>query len=209
MLFFPLAWVYLLLQGGSFSWETKVALLITDSHTLQLLQYLHPDDTWCWSSNKATVQLSTAQQHSTTQAQRQLHPIFSIIAWNSWIYLFSLPFIQDKVSCSLGICLVLTETSQSILFSSLLFLLLWIFLCWFSRMQRIREGIHIRTMKAKRKVEEISKEDLLAFLRKNAFVLFTVGAVIVGEYAGCGPIIHPLTVNQQNCHLFLCPQVSF
>ena len=49
-------------------------------------------------------------------------------------------------------------------------------------MQRIREGIHIRTMKAKRKVEEISKEDIQAFLKKNAFVLFTVGAVIVGVY---------------------------
>ncbi|TKS84071.1 Excitatory amino acid transporter 1 [Collichthys lucidus] len=34
-------------------------------------------------------------------------------------------------------------------------------------------------MKAKRKVEEISKEDVQAFLKKNAFVLFTVGAVIV------------------------------
>lgn len=56
---------------------------------------------------------------------------------------------------------------------------------WFnySTMQRIREGIHIRTMKAKRKVEEISKEDVQAFLKKNAFVLFTVGAVIVGVYA--------------------------
>lgn len=49
-------------------------------------------------------------------------------------------------------------------------------------MQRFREGIHIRTMKAKRKVEEISKEDVQAFLKKNAFVLFTVGAVIVGLY---------------------------
>lgn len=56
---------------------------------------------------------------------------------------------------------------------------------WFnySTMQRVREGIHIRTMKAKRKVEEISKEDVQAFLKKNAFVLFTVGAVIVGVYA--------------------------
>lgn len=35
-------------------------------------------------------------------------------------------------------------------------------------------------MKAKRKVEEISKDDVQAFLKKNAFVLFTVGAVIVG-----------------------------
>ncbi|TWW66822.1 Excitatory amino acid transporter 1 [Takifugu flavidus] len=51
-------------------------------------------------------------------------------------------------------------------------------------MQRIREGIHIRTMKAKRKVEEVSKEDVLAFLRKNAFVLFTVGAVVVGIILG-------------------------
>lgn len=56
------------------------------------------------------------------------------------------------------------------------------FLVYYSRMQRFREGIHIRTMKAKRKVEEISKEDIQAFLKKNAFVLFTVGAVIVGVY---------------------------
>uniref|UniRef100_A0A665TI27 Amino acid transporter n=1 Tax=Echeneis naucrates TaxID=173247 RepID=A0A665TI27_ECHNA len=51
-------------------------------------------------------------------------------------------------------------------------------------MQRIREGIHIRTMKAKRKVEEISREDVQAFLKKNAFVLFTVGAVVVGIVLG-------------------------
>ncbi|KAJ0012774.1 hypothetical protein NQD34_017108 [Periophthalmus magnuspinnatus] len=51
-------------------------------------------------------------------------------------------------------------------------------------MQRIREGIHIRTMKAKRKVEEISKEDIQAFFKKNAFVLFTVGAVVVGIILG-------------------------
>ncbi|XP_061836607.1 excitatory amino acid transporter 1-like [Nerophis lumbriciformis] len=51
-------------------------------------------------------------------------------------------------------------------------------------MQRFREGIHIRTMKAKRKVEEISKEDVKTFLKKNAFVLFTVGAVIAGIILG-------------------------
>ncbi|CAI5665982.1 unnamed protein product [Oreochromis niloticus] len=51
-------------------------------------------------------------------------------------------------------------------------------------MQRIRESIHIRTMKAKRKVEDISKEDVQAFLKKNSFVLFTVGAVIVGIVLG-------------------------
>uniref|UniRef100_A0A8C7VZR3 Amino acid transporter n=2 Tax=Oncorhynchus TaxID=8016 RepID=A0A8C7VZR3_ONCMY len=51
-------------------------------------------------------------------------------------------------------------------------------------MQRIREGIHIRTMKAKRKVEDISKEDVQAFFKKNAFVLFTVAAVVVGIILG-------------------------
>ncbi|XP_019747833.1 excitatory amino acid transporter 1-like [Hippocampus comes] len=51
-------------------------------------------------------------------------------------------------------------------------------------MQRFREGIHIRAMKAKRKVEEISKEDIQTFLKKNAFVLFTVGAVIAGIILG-------------------------
>uniref|UniRef100_A0A3Q3N168 Amino acid transporter n=1 Tax=Labrus bergylta TaxID=56723 RepID=A0A3Q3N168_9LABR len=60
----------------------------------------------------------------------------------------------------------------------------WRFCSLRSRMQRFREGIHIRTMKAKRKVEEISKEDVQAFLKKNAFVLFTVGAVIVGIVLG-------------------------
>ncbi|XP_055730761.1 excitatory amino acid transporter 1-like [Salvelinus fontinalis] len=53
-----------------------------------------------------------------------------------------------------------------------------------TRMQRIREGIHIRTMKAKRKVEDISKEDVQAFFKKNAFVLFTVAAVVVGIILG-------------------------
>ncbi|XP_029023965.1 excitatory amino acid transporter 1-like [Betta splendens] len=51
-------------------------------------------------------------------------------------------------------------------------------------MQRFREGVHIRAMKAKRKVEEISKEDVQTFFKKNAFVLFTVGAVIVGVVLG-------------------------
>lgn len=79
-------------------------------------------------------------------------------------------------------------------------------------MQRFREVIHIRTMKAKRKVEEISKEDVQTFLKKNAFVLFTVGAVIVGVYL-------PLSYTDAVCFSFesvqdfgtslLCLQVSF
>uniref|UniRef100_A0A674D3X3 Amino acid transporter n=1 Tax=Salmo trutta TaxID=8032 RepID=A0A674D3X3_SALTR len=37
---------------------------------------------------------------------------------------------------------------------------------------------------AKRKVEDISKEDVQAFFKKNAFVLFTVAAVVVGIILG-------------------------
>jgi len=82
----------------------------------------------------------------------------------------------------------------------------WMYL---SRMQRIREGIHIRTMKAKRKVEEVSKEDVQAFLKKNAFVLFTVGAVILGVYASRNYIkMNPsrllsVRVNAVEKHFFL------
>lgn len=75
----------------------------------------------------------------------------------------------------------------------------------YSRMQRIRESIHIRTMKAKRKVEEISKEDVQAFLKKNAFVLFTVGAVVVGVYASARkhlPLVSQKTVTVMKTHCF-------
>lgn len=75
-------------------------------------------------------------------------------------------------------------------------------------MQRIREGIHIRTMKAKRKVEEISKEDVQAFLRKNAFVLFTVGAVVVGASAAGGCVCtRLLSLDQQPSLHFLSPGI--
>lgn len=82
-------------------------------------------------------------------------------------------------------------------------------------MQRFREGIHIRTMKAKRKVEEISKDDIQAFLKKNAFVLFTVGAVIVGAYACASYTETSHFIQSENCqcnimfHITLSLQVSF
>ncbi|XP_063068784.1 solute carrier family 1 member 3b [Engraulis encrasicolus] len=49
---------------------------------------------------------------------------------------------------------------------------------------RLRQNIHMRTMKAKKKVEDLSNADVKTFLRKNAFVLFTVGAVVVGIILG-------------------------
>uniref|UniRef100_A0A8C9VY75 Amino acid transporter n=1 Tax=Scleropages formosus TaxID=113540 RepID=A0A8C9VY75_SCLFO len=53
-----------------------------------------------------------------------------------------------------------------------------------SRVQQIREGIHLRSMKAKKKVEDITKDDVKSFMRRNAFVIFTVAAVIIGIILG-------------------------
>lgn len=50
-----------------------------------------------------------------------------------------------------------------------------------SRVQRIREDIQLRSLKAKKKVEDITKDDVKTFLRRNAFVLFTIGAVVFGK----------------------------
>ncbi|TRZ00243.1 hypothetical protein DNTS_012414 [Danionella cerebrum] len=53
-----------------------------------------------------------------------------------------------------------------------------------NRVQQIREGIQQRSLKARKKVQDISKDDLKSFLRKNAFVLFTIGAVVFGITLG-------------------------
>lgn len=96
----------------------ELRLLLSSLTHILYSFYLSPS--WWYVMLIIYWQTSNTWQSYTTQAQRQLHTIFSIIAWNSWIYLFSLPFIQDKISCSLGICLVLTETSHSILFYSII-----------------------------------------------------------------------------------------
>ncbi|XP_062368581.1 excitatory amino acid transporter 1 isoform X4 [Cinclus cinclus] len=53
-----------------------------------------------------------------------------------------------------------------------------------SRMERIQQGVRKRTLLAKRKVQSITKDDVKSYLMRNAFVLFTVVAVILGVILG-------------------------
>ncbi|XP_014933701.3 excitatory amino acid transporter 1 [Acinonyx jubatus] len=52
------------------------------------------------------------------------------------------------------------------------------------RMERFQRGVRKRTLLAKRKVQSITKEDVKSYLFRNAFVLLTVTAVIVGTILG-------------------------
>nr|XP_012419049.1 PREDICTED: excitatory amino acid transporter 1 isoform X4 [Odobenus rosmarus divergens] len=52
------------------------------------------------------------------------------------------------------------------------------------RMERFQRGVRKRTLLAKRKVQNLTKEDVKSYLFRNAFVLLTVTAVIVGTILG-------------------------
>ncbi|KAM9253567.1 excitatory amino acid transporter 1 [Dugong dugon] len=52
------------------------------------------------------------------------------------------------------------------------------------RMERLQKGVRKRTLLAKKKVQNITKEDVKNYLFRNAFVLLTVTAVIVGTILG-------------------------
>ncbi|XP_030048010.1 excitatory amino acid transporter 1 isoform X2 [Microcaecilia unicolor] len=53
-----------------------------------------------------------------------------------------------------------------------------------NRMERIQQGVRKRTLLAKKRVQNITREDVKAFLLRNGFVLFTITAVIVGVILG-------------------------
>uniref|UniRef100_A0AC11EFY5 Solute carrier family 1 member 3 n=1 Tax=Ovis aries TaxID=9940 RepID=A0AC11EFY5_SHEEP len=63
------------------------------------------------------------------------------------------------------------------------------------RMERFQQGVRKRTLLAKKKVQNITKEDVKSYLFRNAFVLLTVTAVIVGSYSyppqcsGCSSLL--------------------
>ncbi|KAM5331539.1 excitatory amino acid transporter 1 [Glossophaga mutica] len=52
------------------------------------------------------------------------------------------------------------------------------------RMERFQQGVRKRTLLAKKKVQNITKEDVKSYLFRNAFVLLTVTAVVVGTILG-------------------------
>ncbi|XP_004605602.1 excitatory amino acid transporter 1 [Sorex araneus] len=52
------------------------------------------------------------------------------------------------------------------------------------RMERFQQGVRKRTLLAKKKVQNITKEDVKSYLFRNAFVLLTITAVIVGTILG-------------------------
>ncbi|XP_025069322.1 excitatory amino acid transporter 1 isoform X5 [Alligator sinensis] len=53
-----------------------------------------------------------------------------------------------------------------------------------SRMERFQQGVRKRTLMAKKKVQSITKDDVKSYLLRNAFVLLTIIAVIVGIILG-------------------------
>lgn len=52
------------------------------------------------------------------------------------------------------------------------------------RLNQIRAGIQSRSLLARKRVENITKDDVKGFFIRNAFVIFTVAAVIVGIILG-------------------------
>ncbi|KAK6312728.1 hypothetical protein J4Q44_G00160750 [Coregonus suidteri] len=58
-----------------------------------------------------------------------------------------------------------------------------------SRVRQIRDGFQSRSLKAKQRVESVSKDDVKGFFCRNGFVIFTVVAVIIG--VGLGFALRP------------------
>ncbi|KAA0704151.1 Excitatory amino acid transporter 1 [Triplophysa tibetana] len=72
-----------------------------------------------------------------------------------------------------------------------------------NRVQLFRERIHARSLNARKKVEDITKDDVKSFLRRNAFVLLTIAAVFFGITLGFA--LRPYKMSYREVKFFSFP----
>ncbi|KPP62718.1 excitatory amino acid transporter 1-like [Scleropages formosus] len=72
-----------------------------------------------------------------------------------------------------------------------------------SRMELIRQGLQLSSLRAKKKVKNITKNDVKSFMRRNAFVIFTIAAVLVGLILGFS--LRPLKMSYREVKYFSFP----
>lgn len=70
-------------------------------------------------------------------------------------------------------------------------------------LQQIRAGIQSRSLLAKKRVENITKDDVKGFFIRNAFVIFTVAAVIIGIILGFA--LRPYNMSYREVKFFSFP----
>uniref|UniRef100_A0A4W5Q645 Amino acid transporter n=1 Tax=Hucho hucho TaxID=62062 RepID=A0A4W5Q645_9TELE len=72
-----------------------------------------------------------------------------------------------------------------------------------SRVRQIRDGLQSRSLKAVQRVESVTKDDVKGFFRRNAFVIFTVAAVVIG--IGLGFALRPYKMTYREVKYFSFP----
>ncbi|XP_029916687.1 solute carrier family 1 member 3a [Myripristis murdjan] len=72
-----------------------------------------------------------------------------------------------------------------------------------SGFHQLRDRIQSRSLMAKKRVENITKDDVKGFFRRNAFVIFTVAAVIIGIIMGFA--LRPYKMSYREVKFFSFP----
>uniref|UniRef100_A0A8C4HAX8 Amino acid transporter n=1 Tax=Dicentrarchus labrax TaxID=13489 RepID=A0A8C4HAX8_DICLA len=72
-----------------------------------------------------------------------------------------------------------------------------------SGLHQLRAGIQSRSLMAKKRVESITKDDVKGFFLRNAFVLFTIAAVIIGIILGFA--LRPYKMSYREVKFFSFP----
>ncbi|TRY88748.1 hypothetical protein DNTS_029677 [Danionella cerebrum] len=72
-----------------------------------------------------------------------------------------------------------------------------------NRVQQLRDGISERSQRARTNLQNISSQDVQGFFRRNAFVILTVAAVIIGIILGFG--LRPYKMSYREVKYFSFP----